>query len=48
MRAGYEISEVISKVKKLLALAAKGGTEAEAIAAAEKAQYPRGTATTSA
>ncbi len=34
----YDTSEITEKVKKLLALAAKAGTEAEAVAAAAKAQ----------
>ncbi len=34
----YEISEITLKVKKLLALAARAGTEDEAVAAAAKAQ----------
>src|SRR5437773_6722377 len=34
----YEASEITQKVKKLLALAARAGTEAEAVAAAARAQ----------
>ena len=34
----YDVSEITTKIRKLLALAAKAGTEAEAVAAAAKAQ----------